>query len=388
MKMLFYRYGSICEDDIIKTFEEFGIEIIEYDREVYDKRFPVEREVLEIAELLDGNNILFVFSINFFPYLSEIAKIYKIRYVTWVVDSPVLELYTKEIKNDNNRIFIFDRQLKEEIAKYNEKCVFHLPLGARVEEKEKIFEEKRKFKHEVSFVGSLYTEKNPISLYEKNIPDFYRGYLAGISDMQEWCYGTYMIDQIVDDDFVLKIKKYMNEFEDVNKYEYLTDRIIFTQYYMGAAVTAKERVDTFKMLSKKYNVDLYTLSDTSCLPKVNNCGQAKTKTQMPRIFYESKININTTSKAIRTGVPLRVFDILSCKGFVLSNYQTEVLELFPQGEVLDVYVSLENLEEKIEYYMLHEKERNEIAENGYEFLKKNYSMAKQLTKMLAIAFDI
>ena len=51
MKMLFYRYGSICEKDIMRTFEEFGIEIIVYDKEVIDKNYPIERAVTEVAEL-------------------------------------------------------------------------------------------------------------------------------------------------------------------------------------------------------------------------------------------------------------------------------------------------------------------------------------------------
>ena len=67
MKMLFYRYGSICEKDIMRTFEEFGIEIIVYDKEVIDKNYPIERAVTEVAELLEENKVLFVFSINFFP---------------------------------------------------------------------------------------------------------------------------------------------------------------------------------------------------------------------------------------------------------------------------------------------------------------------------------
>lgn len=87
---------------------------------------------------------------------------------------------------------------------------------------------------------------------------------------------------------------------------------------------------------------------------------------MPLIFHESKINLNITSKAIRSGIPLRVFDIMACEGFVLSNYQPELAELFQSSAEFDYYTSVEELLEKTDYYLNHEKERNEIAHNGFE----------------------
>ena len=389
MKMLFYRYGSICEKDIMRTFEEFGIEIIVYDKEVIDKNYPVERAVTEVAELLEENKVLFVFSINFFPFLSEMTRIFNIRYLTWVVDSPVLELYSKTVANDNNRIFIFDRTLAMEISKYNSSRVFHLPLGARLEERNKMLntEDVSKYKHNVSFVGSLYTEKNPLASYLKNMPEFYRGYLEGLIDCQEWCYGAYFLDEVVDESFVKKIKPFVRNFEDINSYENLSDKVILSQYYLGAAVTAKERIDTFRHLSDNFEIDIYTYSDTSEIKNIHNHGNAKTETEMPFIFRNSRININTTSKSIRTGVSLRVYDVLSCKGFLISNYQQEIAEMFEVGKCLETYSTLDELDEKIEYFLSHEKERRDISEAGYEFLEKNYTMKKQLTRMLEMAFD-
>ncbi len=50
-----------------------------------------------------------------------------------------------------------------------------------------------------------------------------------------------------------------------------------------------------------------------------------------KVFYSSKININMTLRSIESGVPLRIIDIMSIGGFVMSNNQEEIPELFEEG---------------------------------------------------------
>ena len=45
MKLLFYRYGSICEPDIIEGFEELGFEISEISHEMYNKSAATGRSL-------------------------------------------------------------------------------------------------------------------------------------------------------------------------------------------------------------------------------------------------------------------------------------------------------------------------------------------------------
>ena len=95
-----------------------------------------------------------------------------------------------------------------------------------------------------------------------------------------------------------------------------------------------------------------------------------------------------TSKAIREGLPLRIFDILGCGGFVLTNYQPELANYFTPGVDLDFYGSEEELLQKTEFYLTHEKDRVEIARNGYETVQKYHNYPTRLLKMLSLAFHI
>ena len=167
----------------------------------------------------------------------------------------------------------------------------------------------------------------------------------------------------------------------------LNDRIVIGQYYLGNHITALERQRLLETISENHPIDVYTRSNTDNLPKANIKGGCETLTEMPVIFHESRININPTSKAIRSGIPLRVFDIFACEGFLLSNYQPELCELFTPGEDFVFYDSIEQVPELIDYYLDHEDERARIAHNGYVKVRDEYSYMVRLNRLLLHAFE-
>ena len=64
MDILFYRYGSICEPDILEAFRELDIHVIEENTEVTQKTIPASTRIELLAKKILTNNINFVFSIN------------------------------------------------------------------------------------------------------------------------------------------------------------------------------------------------------------------------------------------------------------------------------------------------------------------------------------
>lgn len=391
MKVIFVRYGSILEPDIIYTFKEFGLEVIEYSRKVTAKDDLSSGALTRFYHFVEKNPCDFFFSINFFPYISDLAKILHLRYVSWVVDAPVLELYTSAIQNEYNRTFIFDRAMYDEIHPLNPDCVFHLPLAGSVIRRMAVIDkaddsQQKNFSHDIAFVGSLYSEKNPLSS-ARGLSEHTRGYLEGIIKAQERVYGYFFIEELLTDSLVNEVKKSLPGFPAPLEKSFLTDKRIVAQEYIGNAVTAAERDDTFRMLSENFNTSIYTASDTSAMPAIHNLGLAKSQEEMPIIFHKSKININTTSKPIRTGLPLRIFDILSCGGFCLSNYQEEIAELFVPGEEIVMYESLDEMRELAAYYLDHDSERQRIAEAGFEKVKACYTYETVMQKLLFTAFS-
>ena len=129
---------------------------------------------------------------------------------------------------------------------------------------------------------------------------------------------------------------------------------------------------------------LYTRSDTSTLNGVDCRDGVNTLTEMPKVFHASRINLNITMRPIETGLSLRIWDVLGCGGFLLTNYQAEIPEYFEIGRDLETYESMEELEQKIQYYLTHEEERIEIAINGYEKVAAYHTWEQRITEMIRI----
>lgn len=392
MKILFYRYGSICEPDIIEGFEELGHTVSQITEEITNKNLVFGDSARIVSSYLLEYPHDCVFTVNFFPVISDVCNIFKIPYICWTVDSPVMELFAKSIQNPCNRIFLFDLAQYHEIAPLNPGHVFHFPLAVNVKGKQQAIqnassEELAHFSSDISFVGSLYTEKCP---YDKltSPPEYLLGYLNGLIEAQLKVYGYYFIDDLLTDEIVTSFKEHLPNFYTYPMETFLTDKITTSQLYIGNKITAVERMRTMAILSEHFDIDLYTGSDTTMLPKVHNRGFAKSLTEMPIIFHESKINLNPTSKSIRSGLPQRIFDIMGCGGFVLTNYQPELPEIFQIGSEVIAYSSLEELKELTGYYLEHEKERREIAHNGYEKVAREYNYPIRLEQMLQLAFSI
>lgn len=391
MNILFYRYGSICEPDIIASFKHLGFRITEDTREVYNKQLLPSDCIKGLNELLKQDTYSFVFSINFFPSVSDVCNIWGIPYLCLIVDSPVLELFSTSLANPCNKIFLFDRQLYNDFHHINPDGIFHIPLATNVRDNYATATmasaaDRTRFSSDISFIGSLYSEK---CLYNQiTLPEKMRGYVDGLIEAQLLVYGYNFIEECVTPELIeafCKVRPELINFPDSMKVD---TKAVIAQHIISVKVAEQERLRYLKVLSEHFNVDLYTGSDTSSMPLIHNRGFAKTNTEMPIIFHQSKINLNLTAKSIRSGLSLRIFDVLGCEGFLITNYQTELPEHFNIGEDLEAYTSLDDLMGKCEYYLSHDKKRQEIAHNGFEKVKKYHTYDIRLTQMLEIAFGL
>jgi spore maturation protein CgeB len=387
MKLFIYRYGSICEPDIIDTFKRMGAEVDELNLSLSQPDITDSKRVEILSQQFLNNSYDFIFTINFFPWLSQLCNILKLPYISVIVDSPVLELFDNTLGNPCNRIFLFDKMLYNDFAPKNPDCIFYIPLAANVVRTDNLLsmtapDVKEHFRSDISFVGSTYQEK---CIYNKiNLPAFEKGFADGLIEAQLKIYGYNFIEDIISDDFVKKVIEAAtnSSFEENELPMY---RAIVAQHILSVKVAEQERLRLLPVLSERFNVDFYTGSDTSSMPHINNRGLAASQEEMPVIFNQSKINLNITAKSIRSGLPLRIFDVLGCGGFLITNYQAELSDYFTIGEDLVAYESFEDLLDKCAYYLEHEEERKKIAQNGYQTVKNLHTWDIRLKQILEIA---
>ncbi len=386
MNIIFYRYNSVCEPDYIDTFKQVGVNVIE-DDDGMKGNLDISAKIGRIGDLIAEYSPLFIFSINYFPFLSIVCDRLGIIYMSETVDCPVFEIYHNSIKNKTNRIFLFDYAQYLSVKDHNPDNVFYLPLGSPAERVGKLLGDESRYLYDVSFIGSLYSEKDPFT--ELKISEKSKGKLLSLMNEQidKAPFGMEWIEGNLDEPAINEIKEKDSLMENP-EYVCDLDKFIVSNNYLSYHMAYMERIRMLNSLAEKANennIHLFTRSDTKDLNKAIVCHDGvKTLTEMPFVFRQSKINLNITMRSIQTGIPQRIWDIMACRGFVLTNYQPELEEYFEIGTHLETFSSIEELNDKIDYYLKNDSKRETIARAGYEEVCDKHSILMRVINMIKI----
>jgi glycosyltransferase involved in cell wall biosynthesis len=95
-----------------------------------------------------------------------------------------------------------------------------------------------------------------------------------------------------------------------------------------------------------------------------------------------KIHLNCN---ISNDINYRTFETTGCGTFLITNYTPGLEKLFDFDKEIVVYNDLNDLDNKVKYYLENEEEREKIAKAGYERSKKDhtyYERAKTLVNII------
>ena len=67
----------------------------------------------------------------------------------------------------------------------------------------------------------------------------------------------------------------------------------------------------------------------------------------------------------------------------MTNYQAEIPDMFEPGVDVETYASLDELHDKCAYYLIHEDERQKIAQNGYAKTKAMHTVELRMHEMIS-----
>lgn len=80
----------------------------------------------------------------------------------------------------------------------------------------------------------------------------------------------------------------------------------------------------------------------------------------------------------------RTFETLGCRTLLLTNDTENLSSLFEIGKHLVTYISKEDLLQKVSYYLNNNKEREEIANSGYDHVKNNHTYTHRAERIVEI----
>ncbi len=385
MMILYLEWNSYGNEDILMAFKKSGHTVLKIDFEKYKENGYVGLQD-EINEILKKYTIDFVFTFNYYPQVSICCQERNLKYVSWVYDSPFVNVYSYTLINPCNYVFLFDKTFYLEFKSQGINTVYYLPMAANVERLDFMIPAKGTkeiLDTEIAFVGSLYTEDKH-NLYKRfdEVSPFAKGYLDGLIQAQLKVYGYNFIQEVLPKNIIEEMKRV--HLLHTNTVGVETDAYIYGDYVLSRQVTAIERKEILEMLSEKYSVQLHTNDENAVIGKVKNMGLADYYEGMPYVFKCAKINLNISLRSIKSGIPLRAMDIMGCGGFLITNYQEEFLDYFVPDEDFVYYTDYAELLDKVEYYLNHEEERKQIARNGYDKVKKYHTYEKRVKEIISI----
>lgn len=387
MKILLYAWGSNSDEILKRSLKELGYEVIVYSNvcEHYTKDLRFAQGLINLIHENDAGGVI---SNDYFPIISMVCNTVGIPYYSWVYDSPHYTLFAAVVKYACNRIGCFDRALTDRLNALGNNTVRYLPLGVDWNDTDrKSVTVDGKYKCDVSFVGSLYTDA--YNYYDDLCDEGVRARADKFIKMQCFEYKKDYLRDFFEGDDEAALRDILVREELLPGDEYTEDiGYIFSSHFLEKKLTVEERHILLNAVADKgYDFALFTGSDLLKEPGLKgvNRGIVDYEKEMPLVFKSSRINLNITLRSIRTGIPLRALDIMGCGGFLLSNYQEELKEYFREGEELAMFYSLEDCLEKIDYYLKHEDERKSIAMAGKRAVEERFKYRDQLRKLLDMA---
>lgn len=392
MHILMYRWKAYNYRDIEQTFLLLGhtVDNIEQELGSYDVSPEFERV---IEEKIRGTHYDMVFTMNYFPLISNVCERTGVKYISWTCDNPLISMYHESVFHACNYIFTFDKTNYLEFRGMGVKHIWYLPLAVDTERMDALLgapeeagrwkaaqdPEMRKYRGDVAFVGSLY-ERNSYDKIKNRLPEYLRGYFDAVMEAQLNISGANIVEPMLTTNILEQLQEYFQLEKSEGSFSDLG--LIFQTTVLGFKIAEIERRRALIELSKHYKVNVYSNSDVSDLLQIQYCGSVDYWSEMPKVFRMSKINLNFTIPNIKSGIPLRIWDVLGCGGFLLTNYQAEIPYYFKEGEDLVCFDGLEDLCEKVGYYLEHEEERKRIAWNGYHKVREKHSYIERIHTIL------
>lgn len=381
MHFLFIRVKN-SSYDIPWALLEMKIKVDMYTDAEFDPLDPIPEDFEKLEGFLSSHDFDCLISYLFVPEISDICQKHDYPYIGWVYDSPLISLFHPAARNPCNYIFIFDRAEYEHMKSFDIPHLYYLPMGVNLSRTGALDitpEDEEQFSCDISFIGNLYED----NFYNRSVHQFSEEVALELK--------LYLMKNLCNWHTAKPWPRVSQRTADFMACTFGADiwnrQEMDLDLYLGILVLSRklaemDRITVLNTLAERYTVDLYTKSDCSYVHNVRIHQGVDYYTDMNKIFYLSKINLNITLPSIETGMPQRILDIMGSGGFVLTNYQKEIGDYFEIGKEIEVFRDIDELLEKTSYYLSHEEERLKIAMNGYQKVRKQFSYIHQIEQII------
>ncbi len=330
----------------------------------------------EIISELSGRVVVTVneWGIDTEGILSEYFEKKRIVHINWSVDDPFYEeiMGVKKYRPSQLRFdFVSDKGYVEQMRKRGY-TAFFLPLAADPDVFKPALSSTDKMKYEIVFVGNSY--RTQIDDFLQKIPE-----LIDII--------TPILPEVLNSFF-------NNVNYDIEKH--LEEKLKTIGFPVGiqpekALYIAKYTVGYFgrqriiKLLAERY-CGFKVFGDRGWLEYLPACclDHVRYYDGLCNVYRSSKINIDINRMVIRNGFTQRVFDVPASGGFLITSAKPVIEEYFitsgPERE-MEIFRSLTELQNLIDYYLKNDKERIAVARRGMKKVLSSHTYYHRIAEM-------
>jgi spore maturation protein CgeB len=360
-KIVLFSHITIAED-CAQSFEKQGYDVVRVDVETMKTEF-------DVYTVIQKERPDFLFGINIISVVLEASSHIGVPYICWIVDTPCFRVYSKDVVRDNIFLFSYDPSMVEDLRGKGVANISYMPVAAPVHRFDEVTihdEDRKKYSADISFVGTtgMGSEYNEHEI-EKLLSPEMKKYIEDIFEMQRMTPRSFILPQLIDDAFVMRMKAETGCCFLSSPLILCTERERIT-YIMSKKYNERERIHVAQNLSQRYQCKVYGDESWKGLIEENVYeGYADHYDLMPKVFKLTDINVNIIRVYVDAGLPMRVFDVLGCGGFLVTNFREDIARLFSPGRDLVVYRDMQDLVDICAHYLKNPIERMEIAAQGY-----------------------
>jgi len=155
---------------------------------------------------------------------------------------------------------------------------------------------------------------------------------------------------------------------------------IYDVTFTGSKKFGDARYDYVNYLKDNgVNIRVFGVGWEDCVDLNDICVRQKNSDEIVNIINQSKINLCFSQTGMGSyQMKAKIFETNSCRAFTLCEYARDYLDYFKEGKEIIFFKTKEELLEKINFYLKHEKQREKIAKMAYQKTISKYSLFDEL----------
>lgn len=317
--------------------------------------------------------------------LMDLINKLELPFISWFVDNPHLILYSYEgLTSPFLHIFTWDLDNVPSLKARGFNNVYYLPLGT---DANRFHPNNRKtllspdWKSAVSFVGNSMIDKVQKRLDACSLPrQFYDDFFALAKSFIQ-------SPKRIAEKFILEDgKKNFPALIDYYQNTFNTEEKLAFETGMTWEATRVYRLDCVKQIldfnpllvgDNGWNVFLQEEKRPWRWHEPINYYD-----KLPYFYPHSTVNFNCTSMQMKGASNQRILDVPAVGAFVLTDYREQMENMFDIGEEIICYKNKEEIPDLVQFYLSHDKEREQVVQKGRERVLKCHTWTHRMDEII------